>query len=243
MLKLYHMWTSTCSKKVRITLAEKDLDWESRFVKGGAARENLEPWYVALNPNGVVPTLDHDGKIIIESCVILEYLEDLFPEVKLRPDDPYLRAAMRTWLDKSEHVVHKNINVISHNRFQARRLASVSDAEKVEMAGRYPKLELRTERLRRYRTGVSPEEEALAEGLLAEFLDEMEATLSGQPWLAGPDYSLADISITPFFERFHVNELTALTDWSARPALGDWWQRVQARPSYEAGMRLDMAGA
>ncbi|MDA0238920.1 MAG: glutathione S-transferase family protein [Proteobacteria bacterium] len=243
MLTLYHMWTSTCSKKVRITLAEKGLDWESRFVKGGAARENLEPWYIKLNPNGVVPTLDHDGKIVIESCVILEYLEDLFPEVRLRPEDAYDRAVMRLWLDKSEHVVHKNINVISHNRFQAARMAALSDEEKVEMAGRYPKLELRTERLRRYREGVSPEEEALAEGLLAELMDEMEATLSQRPWLAGSDYSLADISITPFIERFYVNKLESLTDWDTRPSVGDWWQRIQARPSYEAGMRLDMANA
>lgn len=243
MLTLYHMWTSTCSKKVRITLAEKQLDWESRFVKGGAARENLEPWYVKLNPNGVVPTLDHDGKIIIESCVILEYLEDLFPEVRLRPEDPFERAMMRLWLDKSEHVVHKNINIISHNRFQAARMAALSDEKKVEMAGRYPKLELRTERLRRYREGVAPEEEALAEGLLAEAMDEMEATLSHSPWLAGAEFSLADISITPFIERFHVNKLEALTDWDARPAVGDWWQRIQARPSYESGMRLDMANA
>ena len=243
MLKLYHMWTSTCSKKVRITLAEKDLEWESHFVKGGGVRENLEPWYVKLNPNGVVPTLDHDGKIIIESCVIIEYLEDLFPEARLRPDDFYERAIMRIWLDKSEHVLHRNINVISHNRFQARRMAELSDEEKVEMAGRYPKIGMRTERLRRYREGVTTEEEALAEAQLAELLDEMEEILKDRPWLAGPEYSLADISITPFFERFHVNELDRLTDWKARPAVGDWWRRIQERPSYEAGMRLDMANA
>lgn len=190
-----------------------------------------------------MPTLDHDGKIVIESCVILEYLEDLFPDVRLRPEDIYERANMRLWLDKSENVLHKNINVISHNRFHTRGIAGMSDEEKVEMAVRYPKLGRRTERLRRYRDGVSTEEEELAEALLAELMDEMEAILSRRPWLAGPDFSLADISITPFFERFHVNELARLIDWTARPAVGDWWRRIQERPSYEEGMRLDMAKA
>jgi glutathione S-transferase len=243
MLTLYHVWTSTCSKKVRICFAEKGLDWESRIIKGGAARENLEPWYLKINPNGVVPSLDHDGRIVIESCVILEYLDDVFPDPPLRPTDPVDRAAMRVWLEKSESVVHKNINVISHNRFAAARMAGLTDDEKLKIAERYPKLEMRTERLRRYRDGVSAEEEAFAEALLAELMDDMEATLSAQPWLAGDDFSLADISITPFIERFEVNGLDRLIDWSARPAVGEWWARIVARPSYAAGMALDMANA
>jgi len=244
MLTLYHFWTSTCSKKVRISLAEKDLEWESRpLVGAGPGRENLQPWYLAINPNGVVPSLDHDGTIIIESCVILEYLEDMFPEHPLRPEDPAKRAAMRIWLDKSESVVHRNINIISHNRFRAARMAKLSDEEKMAMAEKYPRVAMRAEQIRRFRDGVSPEEEALAEANLAECMDDMEAALSKQPWLAGEEFSLADIAITPFIERFYINEREKLIDWSARPAVGDWWARVQARASYATGMALDMANA
>ena len=214
MLALYHMWTSTCSKKVRICLHEKGLEWENRAVKGGSVRENLAPWYLKINPYGVVPSLEHEGRIITESCVILEYLEDVFPDVRLRPEDPAARADMRWWLDKSESVVHKNINIISHNRFMAARMADLSLEQKRAMAERYPKLALRAERIRRYRDGVSVEEE-----------------------------TLADISITPFLERFQVNRLEALIDWSARPAVGDWWRRINERPSYETGMALDKAGS
>lgn len=237
------MWTSTCSKKVRICLAEKGLPWEDRALKGGSDRENLAPWYLKINPNGVVPSLDHDGRIILESCVILEYLEDVFPAHRLRPEDPVARAAMRIWLEKSESVVHKNINIISHNRFMASRMAALSHQQKLDMAHTYPTLEMRTERVRRYTEGVSVAEETLAEGLLAELLDGMEKTLSTSPWLAGEEFSLADISITPFFERFQVNKLEALIDWSARPAVGDWWRRITERPSYDTGMALHMAKA
>ncbi|MCC7462979.1 MAG: glutathione S-transferase family protein [Gammaproteobacteria bacterium] len=241
MLKLYHMWTSTCSKKVRICLVEKNLAWESRVISTDPVLETLEPWYLKINPNAVVPSLDHDGGIVIESCVILEYLDDVFPDPPLRPTDPVDRAAMRVWLDKSESVVHKNINVLSHNRFMATALAGKTLEQKLAMANRQPRLGTRTERLRRYREGVSVEEEKFAEALLAELMDEMEATLSRQPWLAGAAFSLADIAITPFIERFQVNRLEALTDWSRRRAVGDWWRRITSRPSYEKGMALHMA--
>ena len=70
-------------------LAEKGLDWESRHVDIFAF-ENYEPAYTRLNPKAVVPTLDHDGNVLIESNIILEYLEDVFPkQVPLRPEDPF----------------------------------------------------------------------------------------------------------------------------------------------------------
>ena len=79
MLKLYHQWTSTCSKRVRITLAEKNLDWESHHISLKDL-EHLDEWYVKLNPEGVVPTLDHDGNILTESNFIIEYLDEMFPD-------------------------------------------------------------------------------------------------------------------------------------------------------------------
>ena len=58
MLTLYHANHSTCSQKVRLCLAEKKLSWESQLVNL-ATNEHLAPEYLQLNPNGVVPTLDH----------------------------------------------------------------------------------------------------------------------------------------------------------------------------------------
>jgi glutathione S-transferase len=233
------MWPSTCSKKVRICLAEKGLDWDSRVIRTDGVKEHLEPWYVALNPNGVVPTLDHDGNIIIESCVILEYLEDVFPDTRLRPEDPVATAHMRYWLDRSESILHKCINVLSQNRFNASVLAGLSHQEKLELAARQPRIATRAERLHRYEHGISVEEEQLAEETIAECLDDMEKLLSGQPWLAGDEYSLADIAMVPFFERFEANGLSALADWNRRPAVGDWYRRIGERPAYETGMALD----
>ena len=63
-------------------------------------------------------------------------------------------------------------------------------------------------------------------------LDEMEALLEGRDWLLG-DFSLADISIAPFMERMEANRLDRLMDFSERPGVGAWWNRMQARSGYQ----------
>ncbi len=80
MLELYNSPVSTCSQKVRMTLWEKELPWQERLIIF-STNEHLSDWYLAINPNGVVPTLVHDGKTIIDSAVINEYLDDVFPDL------------------------------------------------------------------------------------------------------------------------------------------------------------------
>ena len=121
MLTLYHYWSSVCSQKARMCLIEKKIPWESRHVDIFAF-ENYSDWYTKLNPKNVVPTLDHDGRIVIESNVIMEYLEDTFTDVPLRPTDPYARAMMRLWVYNSEEMAHWNVNVCSHNLRHAKRM-------------------------------------------------------------------------------------------------------------------------
>lgn len=84
MLELYHSGLTTCSKQVRLCLREKELPYTSRYIELWNY-ENLNPDYLKLNPNGVVPTLVHDGRPIYNSFVITEYIEDMFPEKPLRP--------------------------------------------------------------------------------------------------------------------------------------------------------------
>ena len=69
MLKVYSFNNSICTQKVFITLAEKGLSYETQNVNL-FANEQFTPEYLKINPKGVVPALDHDGQIVIESSLI-----------------------------------------------------------------------------------------------------------------------------------------------------------------------------
>jgi glutathione S-transferase len=234
MLKLYHYWSSVCSQKARMCLAEKALPWESVHVDIFRF-ENYEPAYTKLNPKAVVPTLDHDGRILIESNVILEYLEDQFPQVRLRPQDAYACAMMRLWVYNSEEMGHWNVNVCSHNARHAKRLqaAGVSDEEVLAAADKCPNPMIGLRLRRRVEVGVSNEEEEEAYAKLDYLLVQMEERLSHGPWLAGPSYSLADVAMAPMINRIEVLPRPEMLDARYRPRVADWWQRIQARPAYQ----------
>ena len=92
MLTLYDFGNSVCCQKVRITLRAKGLAWEAVTVDLFKA-EQYDPEYLKLNPKGVVPTLVHDGRPVIESTLICEYLDAAFPQPpRLVPADPWLRS-------------------------------------------------------------------------------------------------------------------------------------------------------
>ena len=93
MIELYHNAMSTCSQKVRLVLAEKGLAWTSRELDLRKS-EHLAPDYLRLNPDGVVPTLVVDGAVVRESTVIVEYLDDAFPDPPLAPSDPLGKALL-----------------------------------------------------------------------------------------------------------------------------------------------------
>src|SRR3546814_16637269 len=114
-IELYHSGHSTCSQKVRICLAEKGIAWtghELHFSSG----DHLTPEYLKLNPNGVVPTLVHDGHPVVESSVIVEYLDEIFPEPSLVPADQLARARMRSWMRYMEEVPTRAVSVPSFNK-------------------------------------------------------------------------------------------------------------------------------
>jgi glutathione S-transferase len=234
MLKLYHYWSSVCSQKVRTCLAEKGLEWQSHHVDLFKF-ENYEPWYTKLNPKAVVPTLDHDRHILIESNVILEYLDDTFPDVPLRPADAYARSQMRLWVYNSEELAHWNVNTCSHNLRHAKRLAQkgISHEDMLKAADQCPNPMIGLRLRRRLEVGVSEAEENEAYAKLDYLLDQMERKLGDGAWLAGASYSLADIAMGPMINRIEVLARPEMISAAHRPKVADWWQRMQARPAFQ----------
>ncbi len=234
MLELYHNAMSTCSQKVRLTLAEKGLEWTGHHLNL-RARDQHRPDYLALNPNGVVPTLVHDGAVIIESAVIDEYLDQLFPEPALRPKDPHERARMRIWVKQLDEGLHAASATISACiAFRSQFMAGKTQAEIEETLAGYIDPVKRARMRENVLEGVASSHFVTAIHRIRRMLDEMERDLEQGMWLAGQTYSLADIAFTPYVTRIHhLNQ-----DWllEARPHLAGWFDRIRARPAYQTAM-------
>ena len=228
MLALYHAGPSTCSQKVRLVLAEKGLDWEDKALNF-QRRDHLSDWYLALNPNGVVPTLVHDGAVITDSSVIAEYLDDIHPEPALRPADPVGRAHLRAWRQFIDEVPTTAIRYPSFNAFVLRIWAHLSDEEFLAYVDGMP---LRKKLYRRIkdRSGFGKEDIDVALDDLRMTLARMDKALTGNDWLVRNQFSLADTALTPTIVRMQDLGLTWM--WDALPRVAGWYERVQSRPSF-----------
>ena len=122
MLKLYHYDRSTAAQRVRLGLEEKELEWESIIVDTAMGDADQRPDnFHEFNPKGLIPLLDHNGFMLPESTLILEYLDDAFSEGKtLTPATCQDRARMKLWMRKIDdgiHVASRTIGVCIVNRY------------------------------------------------------------------------------------------------------------------------------
>ena len=229
MLTLYCFGPGANSLKPLLTLYEKGLDFK-RHQLNPSKFEHHEDWFVKLNPNGQVPALDHDGKIIVESTVICEYLEDVFPDTpRMRPDDPYLRAQMRIWTKWVDEYFCWCVSTIGWERMVKHMANQYSEEEFEAYVKRIPIYEQQV-KWRRARNGFP--QDLLDEEMrkIAFSVKKLEGRLSESPWLAGPDYTLADICNFAIANGMEANyaELVNETD---TPHLVDWIKRINARPA------------
>jgi glutathione S-transferase len=233
MLVLYHASHSTCSQKVRMVLHEKGVAFEEVRIDLGR-KEQLKPDYLALNPNGVVPTLVDDGIPIIESSVICEYLDEKYPQNPLVPGDLVQRARMRAWMHYIEEVAVGAIRVPSFNRAFLHRFKG-QDQEQFEKQEIGPR-PVRKELFQRMGSpkGFSRKEVDKALGELAETCRRMDAAMTRNgPWLMGEQFTLADVLVMPSIDR--MADLGLSTVWDGKyPAVARWYERLQARPAFKA---------
>src|SRR6476660_8327403 len=111
MLELYHSINSVCAQKVRIVRAEKGLEYREHLMT--LRGDQFDPQYMRLNPNAVVPTLVHDGRPVIESSVILYYLEDPFPEPPLMPRHLHQRPLLRQYNKVIDQYLHNPCTILT----------------------------------------------------------------------------------------------------------------------------------
>ena len=231
-LKLYHNDMSTCAQKVRLTLAEKNLNWQSHHMdlRRGDTRT---PEYKELNPNAVVPTLIDEGKVICESTIIMEYLDDAYPEKSIRPKDPVERARVRNWTKQLDESLHAAVGTISGTvAFRHQMMAGRTKEETIAFINLIPQLEKRERSLDTTFKGIESRYFKPAIKRWDKLFSDMETTLSKDQWLTGKTYSLADIAYTPYLTR--MDHLQFMGLFKNRPLTLDWYERVKSRSNYSA---------
>jgi len=233
MLKLYHNDMSVCAAKVRIALAEKKLDWEGVHLnlRDGDAQK---PAYLKLNPNAVVPTLVHDERVIIESTVICEFIDDQWPDRPLKPADGFGRAKMRLWTKQLDEGVHAAVGTLSFAvAFRHQWLARPTE-DRIRWLAGIPQPERRLRLQSLLEEGMDSPYFAPAIERYLKLFDDFEVTLGQSEWLAGQSFSLAEIAYAPYLAR--LRHLGFDVFFEAHSRVAEWSDRVARRPSVLEGV-------
>ena len=232
MLEHYHNINSVCAQKVRIALIEKGLDTKEHLLT--LRGDQFDPAYLKLNPNGVVPTLVHDGSPIVESSLILYFLDEAFPTPALMPKEPKLRHRVRMFNKLIDEYLHNSCMILTFaTAFRPNFLKLPREAWLAEV-NKSP-LKRRAE----YKRSV------IEHGLDSEFVVDainqhkkllawMDESLQSGPYLAGTRFSNADCAVVPYILRLELLKLAGM--WDGQAAIGDWWERMRERPSVKAAI-------
>ena len=229
MIEFYDNNMSVCAQKVRMVLAAKGLEYQRHHLNLRAG-DQFRPEYLKLNPKAVVPTIVDNGVPIIESTVIISYLDDAYQEPKLAPGNALARADMLRWMLLPDASLHDATGLTSFSLAFRHQLAKLPpDA----LAAHYAKM---PDEKRRAHVKAVVERGLDAPGVpeaLRTFhksILSMVAPLQESPWLAGDDWSLADVTMLPYVLR--AEHLGLDWFWADAPQLSDWFERSKVRPEY-----------
>jgi glutathione S-transferase len=232
MLELYHSINSVCAQKVRLALREKGLECKEHLMT--LAGDQFDPAYMKLNPSAVVPTLVHDGQPIIESSVILYYLDESFPERPLMPAAPLARAKVRQFNKLIDEFVHNSCSILtSATAFRPALLRLSPEAREAGYAKSPNKKRVEFKR------------DVVAKGLDSAFVKEalgpyekllawIDEAMKVGPHLAGETYSLADAAVIPYILRLELLRMSRM--WDRHLGVAAWWRRMRERPSTQAAI-------
>jgi len=230
-LHLYHFWLSSCSQRVRIVLAEKNLDWVDHVVDiSPAGMQHATEEYQSINPQGLVPSLVHDGRVIIESIDIIDYLDEHYPQPQLRSTSESGKGEMFNWMNRADDAQHI-IKTLTHEfLFKPERMSPPQLAQFL--------IKHKNNELREFMTLFCSEEgfpKVMIESELKVQHDEFVALddmLKDQVWLVEDTFSLADIAWIPNVRRLDMIGYPL----EIHPHLLAWFERFKQRASYQQGI-------
>lgn len=229
MIALYHAWDSLQSFKVRLCLAELGVNWEDRAIRL-TDFDHLKPDYLRVNPDGLVPALVDEGATLVESTVILTFLDEKYGKSRLHPLGPMGRARMRWWCYHEDTVVHQAIRPLTFNLYIKPILAELSPKDLELKIAAHPL----PERADAYRSAIAApfDRSAVVAAIqcLNQTIARVDHNLQEGTWLVGDQFSLADIALAALIDRLETLGLSRL--WERYPHAQGWARRVESRPSF-----------
>ncbi len=230
MIDFYHSLGSSCCVKVRFLLNEKRLEYTERRIDLRRG-DQLTDEFRALNPKAEVPVLVHNGFVLPESTVIMEYIEDVFPAPPCRPSSAQDRARMRLWTkwpDEGGHIAYSSLAFALSHRYQTHdktpgwvegQLATKPDVSRQDR--QQDAIDL----------GVDNPKLAVTMEKFDKLIRDMQISLERNDWLAGAAFTLADIAVIPYLVRLDL--MTLLEIWRADcPRVFEWLSAVRSRRGY-----------
>jgi glutathione S-transferase len=220
---------SVCAQKVRLVLAAKGLE-HTHHTLDLRAGDQFKPDYLKLNPKAVVPTIVDNGVPIIESTAIISYLDDAYPEPPLGPDDPLQRAIMLRWMILPDASLHDACGLTSFALAFRHQLAALPPQALEAIYAKNPDEKRRQHMQSAVELGLEAPGVDAALRTYHESIQSMAKALSESPWLAGDNWSLADITMLPYVLR--LEHLGLEWFWSEAPLVADWLVHCKDRSEY-----------
>lgn len=234
MLKLYHAPTSVCSQKVRVGMAHMGLGYEG-VVLDLQAGDQFKPEYRALNPDAVVPTLVDDGLVLVESSLILAYLDREHNGGRLMPEGRAERAGAEHWLLRCL-ALHAAINTLSFATAMGPKIrAATTDAEIDALAASFPDPIMGAKRRDLILNGLDSPYVGQAMLHLRRLVADMQTALAHASWMNGSAIGITDIALVAYVDRLDRLGLSAL--WEAEaPRIGTWLNEWKDTSAYATGI-------
>ena len=227
--ELWHWEPNANSGKPIIALVEKGVGFESRYTDL-LEFDQHKPDYLAMNPDGTIPTLVHGDTVLAESTEMGEYIDAEFTGIPLRPEDPVERWRMRRWGKYLDGYFGPSLSMIGWSIFVGPAVRAKDPEVLRERIARIPLKERRDAWSKAIYNTFGEEELAESRRRVHQGIRIFEAALGQRPYFAGDSYSLADINAfcmtyaLPLMNPEHVNA-------DETPRLLDWLRRVYARPA------------
>ncbi len=236
---LYHFWGSYCSGIVRIALEEKGVAWKGKIIKIGLEKEQYKPSFARINPKLVVPVLVHNGAFVTDRSRIIRYIDKNFSGSSLVPELSDDCAEMEKWLDLENSFdigsftyanLPKTMYKLVVKDFLARKaLAKRRMDSNPELRDIY---EQKLTYVKGFESRVLDPNHisdvmCKTEGLL----DTLEAHIKDRKYLAGDNFSLADIVWLAMLTRISVSGYANWWENGKRPAIASYFKNTGSRAS------------